>query len=92
MGAVAHVILSEALADFAGAYADDADVGEILGGIAAEDFDGEGAFLEVLGVAFQNFGDYEVEEILTAFTAAENGACQNSIELVAHFGGIGTAG
>jgi len=84
--------LSEAFADFACADADDADVGEILGGIAAEDFDGEGAFLEVLGVALQNFRDYELQKILAAFTAAKNGAGQNSIELMAHFAGIGNAG
>ena len=90
--AVVDIVLREPLAHFPRAHADDADVGQILGGIAAEDFDRQRAFFQVLGITVQDLRDDELEEILAPLTATKDRARQDPIELAAHFTGVGNAG
>jgi hypothetical protein len=54
--------------------------------VALEDFDGDGAFLEFVGAAFEGAGDDEVEEIGAALAAAEGGTGEDAAEFVFHAG------
>jgi len=81
------IILGDALADLAGAGADDrVGVGVVVVG-AAEDFDAEGAFFEGVAAGEAVFDDV-AEEGGVAFGAAEEGVGEEALELQAD-GGLG---
>ncbi len=75
------VVLGDALADFGGGDADDGVGGGVVAGVAAEDLDAEGSFLELVAAALKLLLDDEAEEAGKPFAVGEVGVVEEAIQL-----------
>ena len=75
------VVLGDALADLGGGDTDDGVGGGVVAGVAAEDFDAEGAFLELIAAAFELLLNDVAEEAGEAFAVGEVGVVEEAIQL-----------
>ena len=75
------VVLSEALADFAGGDADDGVGVGIVARDASEDLHADGAFLDLVGVAGEGLFDDEAEESGVTFALEKKRVSQESVEV-----------
>src|SRR5580692_10702627 len=74
------VVDCEALAYFAGVNPDNSVGAGVVGGKPAENFNADGAFLQILRQAGQRAFDYELQEILAALAGFEFRARKDALE------------
>ena len=75
------IVLGDAFADLGGGDTDDGVGGGVVAGVAAEDFDAEGAFLELIAAAFELLLNDVAEEAGEAFAVGEVGVVEEAIQL-----------
>jgi hypothetical protein len=75
------VVLSNSLADFGGGDADDGIGGSVVACIAAEDFDAEGALLELVPAAFELFVDDKAKKTRKPLAMGKMRVVEEAIEL-----------
>ena len=75
------IVLGDAFADLGGGDADDGVGGGVVAGVAAEDFNAEGALLELVAAAFQLLVDDEAQKAGKPFAVGEVGVFEEAIQL-----------